>query len=149
MQGIGLGGKAGVGGALLKLFRKGGPSVSREEALEARPMRNLSVKCSTGEEGEVTLEMDRRRDLSSRLLGLIVAAPLRKTVALDEMGSFVWNLCDGEHSVSEIASLLARKHKLNRREAILSLSTFLRDLGKRRLIGFAVSKEKQDVSTTT
>jgi hypothetical protein len=142
-------GKATASFGLTKRFwgkRKEG--LTREQALDARPLPNLEAKASTGESGELVLEIKRRRDLMGRLLGFVIAAPLTKKVCLDEMGSFVWNLCDGQRSVREIASLLAQKYKLNRREAVISLTSFLRSLGKRGLMGFALMKENQDGNPT-
>lgn len=86
------------------------------------------------------MEVPRRQDRVGKLLGSIFAVPLSKKVSLDEIGSFVWQLCDGEHTVRDMATLLAKKYKLNKREAIMSLSVFLRNLGKRGLIGFAIAK---------
>lgn len=114
--------------------------LTKAEALDAKPLRNMQVK-STTEEGLVVLEVPRRRDWVGKLLGNIFAVPLSKKVSLDEIGSFVWQLCDGEHTVRDIGTSLAKEYKLNQREAIMSLSVFLRNLGKRGLIGFAVSKE--------
>lgn len=131
-------------GPLGGLLRKRRLRLSREEALDARPLRNATVKSSVSEEGELLLQMERRKDLFGKLMGFLVAAPLQKRVGLDEMGRFVWDLCDGKHSVREIASLLGRQYRLNRREAVLSLTTFLRTLGRRGLIGFAVRKEEND-----
>lgn len=130
------------------LLRKRKLRLTREEALDARPLRNVGVKSSVGEEGELVLQIERRKDLFGKAMGFLLAAPLLKRVSLDEMGSFVWDLCDGERSVREIASLMGRQYRLNRREAVLSLTTFLRSLGKRGLIGFAVSKEENDGSAT-
>lgn len=127
-----------------RVLRKQKVSLTREQALLARPIRNEAAKQTEGEEGEVVLEVQRRRDWFDRLLGFIVAAPLTKKLALDEMGGFVWRLCDGDRSVKEIASLLAQEYKLGRREATLSLSSFLSNLGKRGLIGFALIEEKQN-----
>jgi hypothetical protein len=51
--------------------------------------------------------------------------------ALDEVGSFVWNLCDGEHPVSALVEALVERYKLGKREAEVSLTTYLKQLGKR------------------
>lgn len=136
-------------GTLGRLLRRRKIGLTREEALEAHPVRNLEVQSSVDEEGELVLQIERRRDLFGKVLGFVVAAPLTKKVSLDDMGSFVWNLCDGKRSVREIASLLAGKYRLNRREAVLSLTTFLRSLGRKGLVGFAVIKENHHGSSTT
>jgi len=132
---------------LTRLLGKKRVDVTREQALEARPLRNLEVKQTSNEEGEAVLLLERRKDLTGRVVGFVIAAPLSRRLVLDEMGNFVWQQCDGDKSVREIASLLARRYKLNPREAIISLTTFLRTLGKRGLIGFAVVKENENGSS--
>jgi len=62
--------------------------------------------------------------------------PDKRRVALDKMGSFVWERCDGERRVADIAQELADEYKLVRQEAERSLSSYLQQLAKRGFIGF-------------
>ena len=72
--------------------------------------------------------------------------PKSRVVALDEVGSFVWERCDGQNTVNSIVNALCSKYKLTRKEAEMSLLAYFRQLGKRGIIGFAVPKKaKQDI----
>ena len=101
------------------------------------PVRNQAVEWRV--EGERTLlVLQRRRDWVGRLLATFFAVPKERQIELDAVGSYVWQNCDGHHTVAELIAALARKHKLDRKEAEVSLTTFLRLLGKRKLIAIAV-----------
>ncbi len=68
--------------------------------------------------------------------------PPEKHLVLDRVGSGVWELCDGFHSVESILDYIQRRHKLSRREAEVSVSAYLKILGQRRLIGLRAAETK-------
>ena len=73
-----------------------------------------------------------------RLFGRLVrksAQPLRRKVQLDALGTQVWGWIDGVRTVGEIVAAFGEAHKLPTREAELSVTAFVRMLGKRGLIG--------------
>ncbi|MEJ2638888.1 MAG: PqqD family protein [Desulfosarcinaceae bacterium] len=70
-----------------------------------------------------------------RRLGRGAQPPLRRKVQLDTLGTQVWQWIDGERSVDEIVRAFSKAHRLSHREAELSVTAFLRMLGKRGLIG--------------
>ena len=88
--------------------------------------------------GEVEITIRPRKDRFARVLRLIFPAPREKRIQLDEVGAHVWRLCDGETSVDQIIRRMAKRYKLNRKEAETSTTEYLRRLGKRRLVGFAI-----------
>ena len=57
-----------------------------------------------------------------------------KIIALDEIGSFVWERCDGQHTVELISRELSQKYKMTRQEADMSLHGFLPELAERQLM---------------
>ena len=69
-----------------------------------------------------------------RLGGPEESARIRK-LQLDELGTAVWDLMDGNRTVRRIISEFAGTFQLHPREAEVSVTQFLRDLGKRGLIG--------------
>jgi hypothetical protein len=105
------------------------------QVLAAVPVRNRLLEWSEDDELLVTLCVPKRRDRVGRVLNRFFSAPEHRRVALDELGSDVWRLCDGERSVESIIVALARKYKLNRREVEVSLSLYLKQLGKRGYLG--------------
>jgi hypothetical protein len=126
-----------------KTVRKQGAGLTRQQSLAARPLRNTAVGVKKMENGDIELTVPRRRDWLGKLLALLFYIPKERRVLLEGIGSQVWELCDGEHSVAQMIGWLAEKHKLDPREAELSLVQYLRTLGKRKLIAFAVPRNGQ------
>lgn len=124
----------------LKLKQPGG-GLTREQILHIWPVRNPALKTYFSEDGLVTFELPRRKDWMGKLLGFLFSVPESKPVQLDEVGTFVWNLCDGDHTVGEIVAALTAEYKLNRREAEVSLTQYLQQLAKRGIIAFAIPRE--------
>jgi hypothetical protein len=118
------------------------PRFSKHEVLRALPVRNSLVEWELNDEQEVILKVPRRKDRVGKILSRIFAAPDYKQIALDELGSDVWQLCTGENNVDAIVREVARKYKLNRREVELSLSNYLRQLAQRGLIGLRISRSQ-------
>ncbi|MCS7065643.1 MAG: PqqD family protein, partial [Fimbriimonadales bacterium] len=58
-------------------------------------------------------------------------------IELDETGSTVWNLCDGQHNVESIVQRLTRRYKLERREAEYALFAFLNTLVRRGFVAYS------------
>jgi hypothetical protein len=59
---------------------------------------------------------------------------LTRKLQLDELGSQVWLLIDGKRRVSELISEFAAASTFTSQEAEISVTAFLRELGKRGLI---------------
>jgi len=111
----------------------------REESLAMRPARSRLAREERQENGLVRLHY-----LSAykpwfagmaRRMGAWDGKPVEKVLELDELGSFCWNLIDGERSVKEMARALSERYGVPAREAELSVAAFLRELGRRGLIG--------------
>jgi hypothetical protein len=128
---------------LVRKSRRGGPPLTRDEALGARPIRNPVITWEAQDNGKVLLTVPLELKPWMRLARVVVKVPEERQVELDEVGSDVWQWLDGEHSVDEVIGLLADRHKLNRREAEVSLTQFLQTLAKRRFVGFAVAMDEQ------
>ncbi len=57
-------------------------------------------------------------------------------ILLDEQGALVWDLCDGEHQVKEIAKRLSEKYDMRVSDAQAALDLYLVQLSKSGLVGF-------------
>lgn len=112
------------------------PTLSRDEALRARPVRNPALKWERVNDEEIRLVIPRRKDVVARTLSRVMRAPGQKEIVLDEVGSAIWDLCDGNHSLDAIISAVSKQYKMTRRECETSVSTFLKMLGDRKLLGF-------------
>lgn len=126
------------------LFRHGKPDLpdlTREQSLGARPVLNRLVKVERSEDGNVILQIPRRDSALARLLAKVFKMSPYRQLALDQIGTFVLELCDGEYTVRQIVDKLAETYTLSRREAELSLGEFLRMLARRSLIGLVIEEK--------
>lgn len=126
------------------LKQKSQMPLSRDQAFEARPVRNPALKWRINEEESVEVIVPRRKDLFGRAMGFLFFVPESRPITLDEVGTRVWHLCDGEHTVGDIVQTLADEYKLGRREVEVSLTEYLRTLGKKGMVGFLVPKQYLD-----
>jgi hypothetical protein len=137
--------------------------VSREDALDLRPVRNPVVKWepipgpsldeTEGEDGphpgpllgnereeegprKLMLVVPRKEDRLTNFLARMLQAPEEKRIELDEFGSAIWERCDGTRTVEDLARFTSTTYKLNRRQAEVSVMAFMKMLSQRRLIGF-------------
>jgi hypothetical protein len=144
----------------MKWFRKkksspfefaGGPA-SRTEALAYCPVKSLEAVEEKTESGEVLLTYPlilRPWFLNlARRLGLGSSEPLSRKLQLDEMGSLVWSFMDGNRTVQDVVDLVSQRYKLNPREAEVAMTGFLRELGRRGLVGFRPPYSKDSENTS-
>ena len=125
----------------MSLFRKKKirPQIRRDQALAARPVKNADLgeeRLSTGVM-MITYPIGMRpwaAALARRLGGNPDSVQYKK-IQLDEMGTAVWDLIGEERTVRQVIQALAEKYQLHPKEAEVSVTTFLRELGKRGLIG--------------
>ena len=114
-------------------------SLSRSEALNYRPVKNRHISEERIGDDEVIIAYPMTvKPWISALLQRFGgrSEPVRtKKLQLDELGTSVWDMVDGQRSVREIVAAFADTHRLERKEAEVSVTHFLRMLGQRGLIG--------------
>jgi hypothetical protein len=119
--------------------------LSRAEALACRPVRNREIGEEKLENGDLLLTVPLlvRPWLTglARAFGLQDRQAVTRKLQLDEMGSFTWALMDGERSLADLVEIVSRHYRLHRRETEVAVTTFLRELGRRGLIGFRLPRE--------
>lgn len=125
----------------MKLFSSPTPqstSLSRAEALACTPVIPPAVTWQVQDTGEILIEYPL---VLKPLLRAIFTRfnrdhteKLTRKLQLDELGSQVWQYIDGKRNVSEIICEFAVASTITNQEAELSVTTFLRELGKRGLI---------------
>ena len=76
-----------------------------ENYLEKRPVRSADLKWSADEKGIVTLDVE-NKGLANRIAQKLLKKPKISHIHLDEMGSFVWPLLDGEKNIIELGKLV-------------------------------------------
>jgi hypothetical protein len=118
------------------------PQYTRGQLLSIRPVRNSLIPYEQNEDGLMVLRVPFRKRPVFRLLSRIFRLPTEHVVELDAVGSSIWDLCDGKHTVSAILERIARHYKLDRREAEVSLFSYLNTLSQRRYVAFLQVKKK-------
>jgi hypothetical protein len=128
--------------SIIQVFKKnpGAGRMTRQEALAYKPVKSPQVTETRLETGEVMLEYP----LAVRPLVAAVARRLGKSredlvqikkLQLDVLGTSVWDLVDGKRSVRRMVQIFAETHRLEKKEAEVSVTQFLRELGQRGLLG--------------
>lgn len=125
----------------MKVFRKKrtGAEISRFEALNCIPVKNLQARETRGETGLVLLcyPIEIRPWIAGwiRRFGGASDGGRIKKLQLDELGTAVWDLLDGSRSVGQVIQHFTAMQRLHPKEATVAVTLFLRELGKRGLIG--------------
>jgi hypothetical protein len=129
----------------LPFLRGGKNQPTQKQVMGLRPLRNPAVKWErAGEDNLVVISFTPKTfEGRTRLLDRIFGIPSEKKIELtDELSSSVWELCDGKHSVEQIAGFLANKYKLGKRQSEVSVLAFLKTLQSKRLVGVPVDQAR-------
>lgn len=110
--------------------------------LASRPTRNDSLRWENNDAGEVQVFIERQDTWRVKLLSRVFYIPKERKITLDEVGSEVWQMCNGRNSVGDMIEELADKYQLNRKEAEVSLLQYLKTLGQKRFVGFVLEGDE-------
>jgi hypothetical protein len=113
------------------------PSIDKDVVLNLAPIRNPAITWRRYKSGEVALIVSVKK---KGLMARGDKSEREKKIILDKIGSYVWTLCDGEHTFKEIVDALVENYKLHRREAEISLAKYLDVLSKKGVISFMPNK---------
>jgi hypothetical protein len=115
------------------------PQISRAEALNSKPIKNADIQETYLETGEVLLVYPINiRPWATQLIRRLSGSSNQtqsKRLQLDTLGTDVWGLIDGNRSVREVIKEFSEQHQLHAKEAEVAVTQFLRELGKRGLVG--------------
>ena len=117
------------------------PKLTREAMLNSRPARNELLSWEKSDRGEAQIIVTRQDTWKVRLLSKMFYVPKERKITLDEVGTEVWNMCDGRTSVAQMIESLGKTYTLDRKEAEVSLLSYLKTLGQKRFVGFIVEGE--------
>lgn len=80
-------------------------AVKKENYLEKIPMRPENLQWSRDEKGMVSLDIE-NKGVMNRIFQVIAKKPKVTHIHLDEMGSFLWPLLDGEKDILALGELV-------------------------------------------
>lgn len=113
--------------------------MTREQALACTPVQNNVISWEEDSSGHVEIEYVLvLKPLFYSILKRFVpesASEPRRKIQLDELGSSVWKMIDGNRSTSDIIIAFSAQQNISIQESEQSVTTFFRELGKRGLIG--------------
>ena len=117
---------------------------NKSASLDCIPVRNPDLDEQENDYGELRLSYSVRvkpwfRGIFKKVAGR-QSDIIERKLQLDVLGTSVWRLIDGHRSVNNIIQAFQAEHKLNRREAEISISAFLKELGKRGLLAMREKK---------
>lgn len=125
----------------MKLLKKHSSvsQLTKRQALTLTPVKNIERSETTLDSGVVVIHypVTMRPWMAKwiqRFKGPSPQTGSRK-LQLDDLGTEVWNMIDGKRTVRDIVDAFAEAHQLEDREAETAVTQFLRDLGKRGVIG--------------
>jgi hypothetical protein len=103
--------------------------------LVIRPKRNPSVEWEE-EDGTGLVTVIYQKNFSSfeRALGKVLKPVEELRRPLDEPGSDIWRLCDGEHHIASICTEIDTKYKERMEPVLKRVVTFIEALASRGLI---------------
>ena len=115
------------------------PRISKQHALAAIPVPNSDVTTIVRASGQILIQypVTLRPWLAKWVRPFKGTAPnIRyRKLELDNLGTDVWQMIDGKRTVQDIIDEFAQIHQLAVAESESAITQFLRDLGKRGLIG--------------
>lgn len=133
------------------IFRKKAPApqLSRDEALNCIPVKSTVIEASQTSEGVIRLRYPLVlkpwiAELAQRFSGAEYTPPSRQ-LELDELGSLTWDLIDGKQTVGEIVRQFSGQTQVHPKEAEAAVTRFLRELGRRGIVGMAPGRQTMDV----
>ena len=81
---------------------------NNENYLERKPIRTSSIRWTKNDEDIVTLEIE-NKGIFNKLAQLILKKPPITYIHLDEMGSFIWIILDGEKSIIDLGEVVKKR----------------------------------------
>lgn len=110
-------------------------NVTNENYLEKKPICKDGLNWSKDENGNVTLEME-NKGVANRIMQKLIKKPKISYIHLDEMGSFIWPLMDGEKDILEIGKFVKEHFGEKANPLYERLSQYFRTLEKYNFIEY-------------
>jgi hypothetical protein len=112
------------------------PTLNRRQSLDSIPVRNGGFVREARAGGGIDLVI--RGPRPKGLLSRFMPETIEQRFKLDELGTAVYDLIDGERTAEQVMNDFAGTYRLNKREAEVSVAAFLRMLAERKIISIVV-----------
>ena len=114
--------------------------VKSENYLERIPVKNELFRYTVGEDGLVTIEVD-NKGLFNRIAQKLFKKPKFTHIHLDEIGSFVWPMIDGEKSIADMGEPMEQHFGDKAKPTYERLAKFFQILDSYRFIQWRDTKK--------
>ena len=121
------------------MFGTKAPMLDRDTAMNGIPVK-LPLKKSEEKDNKLYVTVEFRRPRWQQILGADEIC--ERSFGLDTYGRQVYEACDGKNNVQKIVNRFAQKNKISVAEAEVSVSTFLKTLMTRGIIGMELRKSQ-------
>lgn len=111
--------------------------------LSCKPVRNEEVNWKE-EDGKIILIYPKNFTRFERFLHRHFGGPDNIRRPLDEKGTFIWRMCDGEHNVNEICHATYNEFKEDIEPVLRRIWGFLQILHNLNLITFDVPEKEEE-----
>lgn len=112
------------------MFRKKGIRVKREQWLKSIPIRTVE-EYEVDDKGNIVIIVEVvEKGVIAKILNLfsIIPPPRYKKIVLDKIGSKIWLLCDGKHTIEDIIKSVIKETGLSRRNIEIAVYTYINQL---------------------
>lgn len=82
----------------------------KENSMDFVPIKNPTFKYHTNDKNLIVVEVT-RSGFFDKIAQKVFKVPKKSDIELDELGSFVWNLIDGEKTIYDISVLVKEEFK--------------------------------------
>lgn len=104
--------------------------------LKSRPARNIAATIHRHGDHELSITVRKRKPAYLvPPLTWVLRPKLQRTIALDQLGIEIWDLCDASRTVENIIDEFSGRHKLSFHEARVAVTEYLRRLVQRGALG--------------
>ena len=102
--------------------------------LQAKPKKCENVESDGKETDTLKLYVPYKKSYVIKLLSRFMDIPDERTFRFNQMGSMVWDLCDGTHTVEEIKNTIMKRSKGDEKDIERRLIKFINKLSINDLI---------------
>lgn len=110
--------------------------------LQAIPVKNAAAEITETSSGISARIFNKKNDSRFFLLRWIVPYKPYRTIQLDSIGSYIWRLCDGKHTVENLCDIFAQDYKLTFHEARSGLTDYISKLIKSGVLAISIQNTK-------
>ena len=108
------------------------------------PIHAGGIRADILDDGRISFTVLRNPKRMIRFFLGVLGVSGEKNITLDEIGTFVWQHCDGQRTVADISQCMKDEYKLTRKEAQVSVLQFIQLLMKKGILTVKMKQKKEE-----